>query len=59
LDEYPVMDEILTKELNIVVKGVYGKKATFALNTAVDGISQDCGRLFQPMYLLCHPADPR
>ncbi len=26
LDEYPVMDEILTKELNIVVKGVYGKK---------------------------------
>lgn len=26
LDEYPLMDEILTKELNIVVKGVYGKK---------------------------------
>lgn len=26
LDEYPVMDEILTKELGIIVKGVYGKK---------------------------------
>lgn len=26
LDEYPIMDEILTKELGILVKGVYGKK---------------------------------
>jgi ribosomal protein S12 methylthiotransferase len=26
LDEYPVMDEILTKELGIIVQGVYGKK---------------------------------
>lgn len=26
LDEYPVMDEILTNELGIIVKGVYGKK---------------------------------
>ena len=26
LDEYPVMDEILTEELGIQVKGVYGKK---------------------------------